>query len=892
MGKGIRGLLGLLVVLTLVACPRSTRLEIASFTASPAVITAGEQSTLAWLVTGTPPPTLAIDQGIGSVTGTSVTVSPSATTTYTLTATNAAGSRNRRVTVTVEEPSHGTGSAVLAPGTTVLDDTALAMIERVTQDRLVFADMPPILQDVAAGDVLLLGLSPLTPLGALLVVEGVVLQAEGLELATRPAALEEAFEELRLSVETTLYAPDLATQQGGITFPLHLSEAGAHGRVDLTGSLSLAPSVDLVLDLNLIAFQLNELSLSFSASETFLATLVGQGSVSFEESVTLGTIHFTPIVLILPTPYGPIPIIITPVASIEVGFKGSIQGDFEATVTQQASFTAGLGYRDGSFGGFSDSDSNFNFDQPQYQGAASIKALAGPRLEVLIYNLVGPYATAQAYVELAASAEGPPPCARGVANAGLTAKAGMEFLVTYETTLFNKAYELASFDSCSNDPNAPRPAITWSHSYGRAGSDGERVKAVIELSDGTYLVVGDSNRFGTIQSFAASMWAMRLDALGNILWQRAYERRGGQGLVQGAQEVPGGILVAGTTSVLKLDSGGNLLWARSYDGGEYLEIASIAAHDDGSSILAGRYGNVPQAWAMKLDASGQVLWSRRYGGSDFARVRMTNDGGYILAGKTGSNANDMYLVKLDASGNLSWARALDNRYDSTGDEGTPLSSTDRALDVVEKPSGGYIVVGESIGSFPIPEPGQPGFYAAWVADLDHEGRFAGAGSTVYRAPADAIYSSAYAVAVRPNGSTIVVGRRADTVNDLLENEDVLIIQGGAFSTLGGPGNDAVHVGVSAGQAMPLELTQDGGAILAATSNSFVGQNQYWLIKLNRTASINFPYRANIAGASYINEHAVSAQAFPSSLNTPLTVTTFTSEARFETTAVVELRQAP
>src|SRR5262249_16349908 len=63
---------------------------IASFTASPNSIQAGQSATLNWSVTGAT--TLSISPGVGTVTGTSVTVSPSATTTYTLTATNSGGS--------------------------------------------------------------------------------------------------------------------------------------------------------------------------------------------------------------------------------------------------------------------------------------------------------------------------------------------------------------------------------------------------------------------------------------------------------------------------------------------------------------------------------------------------------------------------------------------------------------------------------------------------------------------------------------------------------------------------------------------------------------------------------------------------------------------------------
>jgi hypothetical protein len=91
---------------------------IAKFTAAPLQMTSGQSSTLSWTVTGAT--SLKIDQGVGSVTGTSVKVSPKTTTKYTLTATNASGSRTATVTVTLGSPpvitSFTAAPAMLASG--------------------------------------------------------------------------------------------------------------------------------------------------------------------------------------------------------------------------------------------------------------------------------------------------------------------------------------------------------------------------------------------------------------------------------------------------------------------------------------------------------------------------------------------------------------------------------------------------------------------------------------------------------------------------------------------------------------------------------------------------------------------------------------------------------
>jgi hypothetical protein len=98
--------------LALVACnptqPSITAPVISSLLASPSSINAGNSSTLSWVVDGTSP-TLSLDQGIGTVPGTSRSVSPNSSTTYTLTASNSAGSVSRAVTVTV--PPVGTNTS-------------------------------------------------------------------------------------------------------------------------------------------------------------------------------------------------------------------------------------------------------------------------------------------------------------------------------------------------------------------------------------------------------------------------------------------------------------------------------------------------------------------------------------------------------------------------------------------------------------------------------------------------------------------------------------------------------------------------------------------------------------------------------------------------------------
>jgi sugar lactone lactonase YvrE len=77
---------------------------ISAFTATPATLSPGQSCTLAWTVANAT--SLSINQGLGAVTGTSISVNPLVSTIYTLTAANANGSVNLSTTVTVQTPAH------------------------------------------------------------------------------------------------------------------------------------------------------------------------------------------------------------------------------------------------------------------------------------------------------------------------------------------------------------------------------------------------------------------------------------------------------------------------------------------------------------------------------------------------------------------------------------------------------------------------------------------------------------------------------------------------------------------------------------------------------------------------------------------------------------------
>jgi len=116
------------------------------------------------------------------------------------------------------------------------------------------------------------------------------------------------------------------------------------------------------------------------------------------------------------------------------------------------------------------------------------------------------------------------------------------------------------------------------------------------------------------------------------------------------------------TLLLVSSSNAQQRWERTYGGADWDYGSSVQQTQDGGYIVAGEtysFGaGSNDVYLIKTNASGGTLWTRTYGGtnSDAGRsVQQTSDGGYIIAGYTGSFGNGLqvYLIKTDSSGRTS-----------------------------------------------------------------------------------------------------------------------------------------------------------------------------------------------------------------------------------------------
>jgi len=239
----------------------------------------------------------------------------------------------------------------------------------------------------------------------------------------------------------------------------------------------------------------------------------------------------------------------------------------------------------------------------------------------------------------------------------------------------------------------------WDHAYG--GTVSETGFLVQQTSDGGYIIAG----FIWLESQNMDMYLVKTDASGDTLWVRNF----GGGLWEkgyAVRQTPdGGYIVAGFTAsfgagaydvyLIKVDADGNLLWDRTYGGTSYEGAYAAQITSDGGYVLAGWTSSFGSGgddmYLVKTDADGNFLWQRTYGGTDIEwaqSVRQTSDGGYILAGWTYVEDYDQtntYLVKTDSDGNLLW--------ECIGQEAGPEESV-ALFDVREAPDGGYVAAGK------------------------------------------------------------------------------------------------------------------------------------------------------------------------------------------------------
>ncbi|AGB02885.1 hypothetical protein [Methanoregula formicica] len=212
-------------------------------------------------------------------------------------------------------------------------------------------------------------------------------------------------------------------------------------------------------------------------------------------------------------------------------------------------------------------------------------------------------------------------------------------------------------------------SLVWSRWFG--GTQDEKVRGITQLSDGGFLI------FGQTQSFGQGSWVVRTDAEGREIWNQTFggrmsdfntaiEMKGGEYALAGTSDAFSGRGQGAWLVMLSPD--GTELWNRTY-GGEVLDYATaVAEFPKGGLVLAGvRMTNsdkLEEGLLVRTDSAGNTIWEKTFGGSGSDEIRsvmVTRQDEIVFTGSSfspGLTIDDFWVVKTDADGNEIWNRKI------------------------------------------------------------------------------------------------------------------------------------------------------------------------------------------------------------------------------------------
>ena len=301
----------------------------------------------------------------------------------------------------------------------------------------------------------------------------------------------------------------------------------------------------------------------------------------------------------------------------------------------------------------------------------------------------------------------------------------------------------------------------------------------------------------------------------------------------------------------------DILWEKSYGGKHAEYLFDVISTPDYGFILAGssasgKNGNKTELsqgnldyWVWKMDEKGELDWQKSFGGSgdDFLQsIKLTNDGGFILAGTSNSSKGnqknddsrgqeDLWILKLDAKGGEMWQKTIGG------------NGQEKLNSIIQTTDGGYLIAGSSSSDISGEKTEENrGNLDYWIVKLDKIGKIEW--QKTYGGPQFDLLKSV----VQTNDDGYILGGYSNSIasGDKIENNiglgDYWIIKTNDKGellwqrTLGGDKDDQLNC---------LIKVVDGGFVLGGNSNSSATNNKskgskgtdFWILKLDEKGEI-------------------------------------------------------
>ena len=244
--------------------------------------------------------------------------------------------------------------------------------------------------------------------------------------------------------------------------------------------------------------------------------------------------------------------------------------------------------------------------------------------------------------------------------------------------------------------------IIWQKTLGGHGWDTARAVAV--AADGGYLAAGYTESFGSGQEGTTDAWLVKFSPSGDVQWQKTYGDSGlgsaaawaVQPTGDGGFVAAGGWVSVGTETahawLFKVDASGNLLWQKALGHTASLtdfHFRALASDGQGGWVAAGQVSNQDNGQAAFLlaryDGEGNLNWQKalnRNSSGDQARALVhSGDGNLVVAGDNKSAVGPILTAKLNPAGDIIWQRSWDGGASAVTalaadpDRGTALTGT-------------------------------------------------------------------------------------------------------------------------------------------------------------------------------------------------------------------------
>jgi hypothetical protein len=202
-------------------------------------------------------------------------------------------------------------------------------------------------------------------------------------------------------------------------------------------------------------------------------------------------------------------------------------------------------------------------------------------------------------------------------------------------------------------------------------------------------------------------WIVKLNSKGNIQFDKTIGGDDEDDLSSLQQTTDGGYILGGTSFsrisgeksqnskgaadfwIVKLDANGNIQFDKTIGGNSNDNLNALQQTSDGGYVLGGhsfsdisadKTENVRGSdgfadyWVVKLGSTGNIQFDKTIGGNDLdilTSLQQTSDGGYVLGGRSFSNISfeksentrgigddDFWIVKLDRRGNKQFDKTI------------------------------------------------------------------------------------------------------------------------------------------------------------------------------------------------------------------------------------------